>query len=121
LVVVVVVVVSEGAASLLFQVVVVCLCTTPGDGSTTVFFWSTVPLSQVVEDRVPGAGVIVVVCVSGTGVTTGAVTWTTNGGAGTVSTSLVVSEKQLVSGSATDPAKAGAEILYFWRILVLPP
>jgi hypothetical protein len=75
LAVVVVIVVSEGTTSLLFHVVVVCFCTTPGNDSVTVFFCSTAPLFQVVvEVRVPGAGVIVVVCVSGTVVTTGGVT-----------------------------------------------
>jgi hypothetical protein len=95
LVVIVVVVVSDGTVSLPFQVVVVCFCSTPGEGSVTVFFSITAPLSQVVvELRVPGAGVIVVVCVPGTAVTTGGFTCTTGGGAGTVSTSLVVFEKQ---------------------------
>lgn len=100
--VVVVVVVSEGVTSLLFQVVVVCFCTTPGNGSVTVSFCTTAPLSQVVvEVFVPGAGVIVVVCVPGMLVTTGGVTWTTAGGAGTVSTSLVVLEKQPATINAT--------------------
>ena len=73
---VVVVVDSDGYAALLFQVVVVFFLSTPGDGSVIVFLCTTAPLSQlVVEVLVPGAEVIVVVvCVSGTVVTTGGVT-----------------------------------------------
>lgn len=63
---------------------------------------------MVVEFFVPGARVIVVVvCVSGAVVTTGGVTWTIGGGVGTVSTSLVVSEKQPATINATDVVMAG--------------
>ena len=106
-----VIVVPAGAASLLFHVVVVCFCTIPGDGSVTVFFCITAPLSQVVtEVCVPGVGVIVVICVPGTVVATGGVTWTTGGGGGTVSTSLVVFEKQPATVNAKDAAIAGDKI-----------
>lgn len=96
-----------GGVSVLFQLVVLCFCTTPGATSVVVFFWTTAPLPQVVDELcVAGTCVVVVVvCEVVAGATTaGGVTWTTGGGGSTVFDSTVLL-KHPAPISAADTAR----------------